>query len=167
MTLRTATLNGQKPRNFRVGKEAAFKDRTQLLSSARKAFKRPNLMPTDAKEIDELGFQLLEWVQQEEAISLDQFFAKRMMSPSRFIRLCETHEMLANCLDVALATISSRLQEGLKNNQLYLMNKERQYSIMSREEARLKREADKDTQVTKIYEIENVQIPVFTRKDKE
>jgi hypothetical protein len=159
-------FNGSK-KSKRPPKDADLREAAELLPSARREFLRPNFMPTDNKELEELGSTLLEWSEREDSTSIDAFFLQRKISPSRFFKTAERHEFLSNCLDIALANIASKLNEQLKNNQLYLIHKEKQYGIMSREEARLKREADLNTQVTKVYEVEKVGIPVFTaKKDK-
>jgi hypothetical protein len=169
MTLRTATLKGQKPRNFKVTKEKPVKDyllkeRAGMVSSARQTFARPYFLPTEPEEIKELGEKLLAWSEYSDSTSMDTWFAKNRISPSRFVRLCETNAYLNDCFETALSNIASHLQEKIKENQLYLINKERQHSWISREEARQKREAEKDTQVTKIFVEEKIGIPVFGKK---
>ncbi len=171
MTLRTATLKGQPPRNFKRAKriaesDAALTERAEALSLARPTFARPNFLPTDPEEIKELGELLLTWSEDSDSTSMDLWFAKQRISPSRFVRLCETNEYLNYCFEAALSNIASHLQEKIKENQLYLINKERLHSWVSREEARQKREADKETSITKIFVEEKIGIPVFTKKKK-
>lgn len=174
MTLRTATLKGQPPRNFkRIKKDStgAMQDRKEsvsLVSSARTngIFIRPSLIPDNIEKQNQLGEDLIDWVESKEATSIDNFFVEKKMSPSAFYRTAETNSYLAQCLDIALAKISTRLSELLKNNQLYIMNSIKHYSSMAREEARLKRESEKEAKVITTYVEEKIGIPVFTKKKK-
>ena len=134
-----------------VGKPATILpdliDRANIVKSARREFARPNFMPTDAVELEELGYELIHWSTQDEALSIDDFFSAKRMSPKRFLRICEDNATLDYCLDVALANIAKRLERALHDNQMYAMSKIKHYSIMPIEEARKKRDADQDRRV--------------------
>lgn len=173
MTLRMGNLKGQKPRNFKTKKEhhrhtarsdLELIERAELVSSARGLLQKPNFLPENIQKQNELGDDLLNWCFAKERTSIDEFFHEKKISPMRFYRACEGNDYLFQCLDIALAKIGTTLSEALKDNHLYLMSLHKQYSSLHREEARLKRESDKDTQVTKIFVEEKIGIPVFTKK---
>ncbi len=171
MTLRTALLKGQKPQNFKRRKEKPVKDyllkeQAAMVSFAREQFRHPYQLPTDEDELKELGQKLLTWSSLSDSTSMDDWFAKYQIAPRYFLKLCESHPYLDQCFEAALSNIASHLQEKIKENQLYLLNKERLHSWVTREEARLKREADKETSITKIFVEEKIGIPVFTKKKK-
>lgn len=154
-------FNGsKKPKRVR---DADLKDAVSLLPSARQFMRPPNYMPNDPKAIEELAFELIDWSQQEDAVSLDDFFSKKVLSPRRFIEAAKEYEALSSAYEIACSNIASRLQKGLNDIIMYKLSKEKQYSCMSRAEARERQEADREQKVITTYVEEKIQIPVFKR----
>ena len=141
---------------------------TEMLPSARARthglYNKPSFIPLDVEKQNALGDELINWADATEAISIDEFFHKKKIAPSRFYRTVQTNEYLNVCYEYALCAINKRITEALRNNQLYLMNTVKHYDSQYIEETRLKREAEKDTQITKIFVEEKIGIPVFTNK---
>ncbi len=167
MTLRTATLKGQPRRNFKrvSDSDAALTERVELVSSARKhVWKTPAFMPTDPEGIRDLGEELITWANESDSTTIDDFFLKKCMSPLRFYRAAHENQYLADCLDIALASVGHRLHDKVKDHQMYVMSNVKQYSSLGREAEQRKIDAEANNRTITTFVEEKIGIPVFTTK---
>jgi len=170
MTLRTATLNGRPPRNFKQDpRTTVAQDLIEIgkgVSYAKTFVKRPYFIDLDAQAGKELGEELLHWSETEVATTIDDFFALKRLSPSTLYRAMEENKYLSACFEIALSNIASKLNKKLQDNQLHQMHSFKMHAALPREEARMKREADAQQKVVTTYKIEELLIPSFGKDNK-
>jgi hypothetical protein len=94
------------------------KEKSRNTSRARARRRLINKPPQEEQAQNELANEMLDWVDQDESYTLEDFPISKSMAPSRFYRCAMQNEYFAEALDLARYTISSRLQKDLRSKRL-------------------------------------------------
>jgi hypothetical protein len=113
---------------------------------------------------NQIGRDLMEWAETDEARLLDSFPLKRGYSPRRFYKMAESNEFFAECLEYAKARLGEKIEGKLKDNSVYLFKALPLYSTLWEDQEERKRKDD--SKFVHVYKEVQVEIPVIGKKDE-
>lgn len=76
-----------------------------------------DLIHASKEEKINLGMELLDWVQDPEALCIDDFPLSRLITPRGFRRAAKECEYLDKCIQIARGIIGNRLTKGVLRNE--------------------------------------------------
>lgn len=69
---------------------------------------------------NQIGNDLMDWSNTDEAMVLDTFPLSRYLSPSRFYKIAEKNPYFAQCLEYARAKLGEKMELKIKDNPIHI-----------------------------------------------